>query len=93
MMNCFETTVDFAALAWLEAIGWRTANGPDIAPDFTAVQRRDNRERALLQRIRCALTRLDPQLSLRRWTRPTTSVPGRRTGRRCRLGDLHSSIR
>ncbi len=28
-----ESVVEEAALAWLEATGWRVANGPDIAPD------------------------------------------------------------
>ena len=28
-----ESTVETAALAWLEGCGWAVANGPDIAPD------------------------------------------------------------
>jgi len=28
-----ESTVEDAALAWLEGIGWRVAHGPDVAPD------------------------------------------------------------
>jgi hypothetical protein len=35
-----ESTVGSAALAWLEAIGWRIAHGPDIAPDMPAPERR-----------------------------------------------------
>jgi len=31
-----ESDVEDAALAWLEARGWRTAHGPDIAPDALA---------------------------------------------------------
>lgn len=27
-----ESMVEQAALAWLEAIGWRIAHGPDISP-------------------------------------------------------------
>ena len=27
-----ESTVEDAALAWLESIGWQVAHGPDIAP-------------------------------------------------------------
>ena len=33
-----ESVVEDAALAWLEAIGWRIAHGPDIAPDMPAFQ-------------------------------------------------------
>jgi len=35
-----ESTVEDAALAWLEAIGWRVAHGPDIAPDDLAAPTR-----------------------------------------------------
>jgi type I restriction enzyme, R subunit len=31
-----ESDVEQAALAWLEAAGWRIAHGPDIAPDLSA---------------------------------------------------------
>jgi len=31
-----ESTVEAAALAWLEAAGWQLAHGPDIAPDMPA---------------------------------------------------------
>lgn len=34
-----ESVVEKAALAWLEAIGWRIAHGPDIAPDMPAPER------------------------------------------------------
>ncbi len=36
-----ESTVEAAALAWLERVGWRVAHGPDIAPDMPAAERRD----------------------------------------------------
>ncbi|MGH8508631.1 MAG: hypothetical protein ACREVH_07935 [Gammaproteobacteria bacterium] len=36
MSRFTESTVESAALAWLEAIGWRVAYGPDIAPDLSA---------------------------------------------------------
>ena len=28
-----EFTVESAALAWLESLGWSVAHGPDLAPD------------------------------------------------------------
>ncbi|MGQ9576348.1 MAG: hypothetical protein ACUVUC_13620 [Thermoguttaceae bacterium] len=34
-----ESTVEEAALAWLEAIGWQLAHGPDIAPDMPSAER------------------------------------------------------
>jgi type I restriction enzyme R subunit len=37
-----ESTVEEAALAWLESTGWRVAHGPDIAPDVPAAERRFN---------------------------------------------------
>ncbi len=39
-----ESTVEDAALAWLEAIGWQTAHRPDIAPSTPASERRDYAE-------------------------------------------------
>jgi type I restriction enzyme R subunit len=57
-----ESVVEDAALAWLEAIGWRIAHGPDIAPDMPAAERRDYGEAVLAQRLRDALARLNPAL-------------------------------
>jgi type I restriction enzyme, R subunit len=39
-----ESVVEDAALAWLEAMGWRVAHGPDIAPDMLAAERHDYSE-------------------------------------------------
>lgn len=47
-----ESTVEEAALAWLEAIGWRIAHGPDIAPDMPAAERASYSEVLLSQRLR-----------------------------------------
>ena len=30
-----ESTVEHAALTWLESLDWRVAHGPDIAPDLS----------------------------------------------------------
>jgi type I restriction enzyme R subunit len=57
-----ESVVEQAALAWLEAIGWQVAHGPDIAPDMPAAERRDYGEVVLAQRLRDALARLNSQL-------------------------------
>ncbi|MCC6764970.1 MAG: type I restriction endonuclease subunit R [Deltaproteobacteria bacterium] len=72
-----ESVVEQAALAWLEAAGWRIAHGPDIAPDMPAAERRDYGEVVLAQRLRDALARLNPALppealedAFRKLTRP-----------------------
>jgi type I restriction enzyme R subunit len=77
MNGMTESVVEDAALAWLEAIGWRIAHGPDIAPDALAAERRDYGEVVLPQRLRDALARLNPQLpadalddAFRKLTRP-----------------------
>lgn len=57
-----ESTIEQAALAWLEAIGWKVAHGPDIAPDTSAAERTNYGEVVLSQRLRDALARLNPKL-------------------------------
>jgi type I restriction enzyme R subunit len=77
-MNRFnESHVEQAALAWLEALGWRVAYGPDIAPDTPGAERRDYGEVLLAQRLREALARLNPGMpyealedAFRKLTRP-----------------------
>jgi type I restriction enzyme R subunit len=77
-MNRFnESVVEEAALAWLEALGWRIAHGPDIAPDTPGAERRDYGEVVLAQRLRDALARLNPAMpaealedAFRKLTRP-----------------------
>ncbi|GIW55781.1 MAG: hypothetical protein KatS3mg082_2185 [Nitrospiraceae bacterium] len=62
MTTFTESTVESAALAWLEAIGWSIAHGPDISPDGETLplplsQRERERygEVVLAQRLRDAL--------------------------------------
>ncbi|MEJ5199157.1 MAG: type I restriction endonuclease subunit R [Anaerolineae bacterium] len=62
MARMTESIVEDAALAWLEAVGWRVAHGPDIAPDALLAERRDYSEVVLAQRLRDALARLNPDL-------------------------------
>ncbi len=57
-----ESIVEDAALAWLQAIGWQVAHGPDIAPDTPLAERQDYGEVILTQRLRDALARLNPEL-------------------------------
>ena len=57
-----ESTIESAALAWLEASGWQVAHGSDLAPGALASERRDYSEVALTGRLRDALARLNPDL-------------------------------
>ncbi|MCL6546931.1 MAG: type I restriction endonuclease subunit R, partial [Bryobacteraceae bacterium] len=72
-----ESTVESAALAWLESLSWQVAYGPDIAPDRLAPERTDYCQVVLTQRLRDALNRLNPELptealddAFRKLTRP-----------------------
>ncbi len=80
MSRFSESTVEDAALAWLEAIGWSVAHGPDIARRRSGA--RDYGEVVLAQRLRHALARLNPALpaealddAFRKLTRPEGSEP------------------
>ena len=50
MTNFTEATVEDAALAYLESLGWGVAHGPDIAPDTPGAERRDYGEVVLAGR-------------------------------------------
>ena len=62
MVQITESTVEQAALAWLESLGWSVAHGPDIAPGVPGAERSDYGEVLLARRLRNALTRLNPDL-------------------------------
>ncbi len=59
MSTFTESTVEAAALDWLEAIGWRIAQGPDMP----GADRADHGEVVLAQRHRDALAHLNAALS------------------------------
>ena len=76
-----ESTVEHAALTWLESIGWSVAHGPDIAPGVPGAERTDYGEVLLARCLREALARLNPDLpataledAFRRLTRPEGST-------------------
>jgi type I restriction enzyme R subunit len=65
-----ESTVEQAALAWLEGAGWRVAHGPDLSPvvdtpnlSLFLSERESYAEVVLAQRLRDALARLNPALT------------------------------
>ena len=66
-----ESTVEDAALSWLETLGWRVAHGPDIAPDTPGAERSDYGQVVLERRLRDALGRLNPDLPQKPWTTPS----------------------
>ena len=57
-----ESTVEDAALAWLESTGWQVVHGPDIAPETAGAERSSYAEVVLDQRLSDALARLNPDL-------------------------------
>ena len=57
-----ESTLEAAALEWLEGLGWKVVRGPDIAPHTMGSERADYGEVVLEQRLRDALARLSPTL-------------------------------
>ena len=72
-----ESTVEAAALDWLESLGWAVAHGPDIAPGMPAAERAEYGEVVLSEGLRSAIGHLNPDLpadafddALRRLTRP-----------------------
>ena len=65
MKGFTESEVEEAALAWLEAIGWRIVHGPDIAPDTPGAERAGYGEVVLEQRLRDALVLAQSESSRR----------------------------
>ena len=62
MTTLTESTVEQAALAWLESHGWSVAHGPDIAPGVPGAERTDYGQVMLARRLRDALARLNTDL-------------------------------
>ena len=72
-----EADVEQVALDWLQGLGWSVAHGPDIAPDTPTAERSDYGQVVLEQRLRDALSELNPDLpgpalddAYRKLTRP-----------------------
>src|SRR2546421_9544595 len=57
-----ESTVEQAALAWLESVGWSVRHGAEIAPGELAAERSDYGQVVLEQRLRDALAQLNRSL-------------------------------
>ena len=72
-----EADVEQVALDWLQGLGWSVAHGPDIAPETPTAERSDYGQVVLEQRLRGALSELNPDLpgsalddAYRKLTRP-----------------------
>jgi type I restriction enzyme R subunit len=59
-----ESHVEEAALAWLEELGYGVANGITIGPDGHKPERENYGEVLLLDRVKAAIARLNPSLSV-----------------------------
>jgi type I restriction enzyme R subunit len=77
MESFTESTVEQAALAWLESVGWSVRHGAEIAPGELAAERSDYGQVVLAQRLRDALAQLNHGLpaealddAFRKLTRP-----------------------
>jgi len=57
-----ESTVEQAALSWLESLGYRILSGPEIAPGELQAERDNYGQVVLERRLRQALQRLNPQV-------------------------------
>jgi type I restriction enzyme R subunit len=75
-----ESTVEDAALAWFEELGYSVVNGPTIAPGEMFAERATYGDVVLLNRLREALTRINPSIpaeaideAVRRITHPETA--------------------
>ena len=82
MTSLSESTVESAALAWLDSLGWKLAHGPDLAPDAVGSERNDYGEIVLPRRLQAALTHLNPEVppvaladAFRKLTRPEGATP------------------
>lgn len=57
-----ESTVEAAALAWLEELGYAVLHGPDIEPEGVRAERVSFGEVLLVERLRAALARINPSI-------------------------------
>ena len=59
----YESDVEQVAMEWLSDLGWETAYGPDIAPGTPGQERDDFKQVVLMQRLKDAVERLNPDLN------------------------------
>lgn len=59
-----EDQLEQDTLSWLVETGCRHVYGPDIAPEGDRAERGDYHQPLLIERLRSAIARLNPQLPL-----------------------------
>ena len=59
-----EDQLEQEALGWLSEVGYQTLSGYDLAPDGSAPERADYRQVLLVERLRGAIGRLNPDIPL-----------------------------
>jgi type I restriction enzyme R subunit len=62
MATFAESTVEDAALSWLDELDYSELHGPEIAPDEPAAERASLGDAVLPERLRAALRRLNPNV-------------------------------
>ncbi|MFH1314385.1 MAG: type I restriction endonuclease subunit R [Candidatus Eisenbacteria bacterium] len=62
MSHLWESTVEEAALSWLESLGYSILHGPEIAPGELLAERESYEEPFLPTRLKDALARLNPEI-------------------------------
>ena len=62
MTGITENILEQTCLEWLAELGWTVLHGPDLAPGMPGQERGDYRQIFLLDRLRYALTRINPDV-------------------------------
>ena len=62
MTGITENILEQTCLEWLAELGWTVLHGPDLAPGMPGQEREDYRQIFLLDRLRNALTRVNPDV-------------------------------
>jgi type I restriction enzyme, R subunit len=62
MSSITEATVEIAVLEWFANLGFQTLHGPDISPDGSMPERASYQDVVLVERLRAALRRINPDL-------------------------------
>jgi type I restriction enzyme R subunit len=62
MTGISEDILEQTCLEWLAELGWTVLHGPNLAPDMPGQERDDYRQVFLLDRLRHALTRINPDV-------------------------------
>ena len=73
MTKLAESHVEEAALAWLEALGYQIAHGPDLSPEGAAPERTSYADVVLVGRLLTALTESTHTYPPRRWRKSPRS--------------------